>query len=601
MIRIFRFLRSKDYLELFIILGLVIASVYLDLKTPEYMSTILQELNKEGGATAVEILIPGGKMLLCTLGSLSATVAVSFLASKIGARLSKNIRSATFNKVQEFSMEDINHFSIPSLITRSTNDITQIQTSFIMGVSIILKAPILAVWAIIKIVNKNIEMSTATGIAVVALLVFIGSLMSYIVPKFKKIQKYTDDLNEVARETLTGVRVVRASNAESYQDEKFATTNNNITETNLKVSRGFTTMFPFITLIMNGLTLAIYWIGSTLINNSAPVFSNGTVDIAAATTRGELLGDTIVFSSYAIQIIVAFMMLTMIFMILPRAKVSAGRINEVLDRNDSLDDGSLKETSAPLVGSIEFKNVSYKYPEADEPILTDVNLDIKQGETVAFIGSTGSGKTTLINLIPRFDDATIGEVLIDGVNIKEYSREYLNKKIAFIPQKAVLFEGTIRSNVLFGQAENEFEESDLVEALRVACAEEFVLSKEDTYDSEIEQNGNNLSGGQKQRIAIARAIARKPEIIVFDDSFSALDYKTDKVLRANLNEYLKDTTKLIVAQRIGTIKHADQIFVLEQGKIVGHGTHKELLENCSVYLEIAESQFSEEELINERK
>lgn len=601
MIRIFRFLKSKDYLELVAILGLVIVSVFLDLRTPDYMSEIIQRLNQEGGTTVREILIPGGNMLLCTLGSLVATVLISFLASKIGARLSKTLRAATFNKVQEFSMEDINHFSIPSLITRNTNDITQIQTSFIMGVSIILKAPILAVWAIIKIVNKNLVMSSATGIAVAALLVFIAALMSYVVPKFKKIQKYTDDLNEVARETLTGVRVVRASNAEDYQDNKFANTNNNITKTNLQVSRGFTTMFPFITLIMNGLTLAIYWIGSSLISNADPILNNGAIDPSAWQNRGEILGNTIVFSSYAIQIVVAFMMLTMIFMILPRAKVSAGRLNEVLDRTDSLDNGSLKENENDLKGNIIFEDVSYKYPEADDPILTNVNLNIERGQTVAFIGSTGSGKTTLINLIPRFDDATIGNVLIDGINIKDYDREFLNKKIAFIPQKAVLFEGTIRSNVLYGEVDDEFSEDDLVDAVRVACAEEFVLSKDDTYDSEIEQNGNNLSGGQKQRIAIARAIARKPEIIIFDDSFSALDYKTDKVLRANLNSYLKDTTKLIVAQRIGTIKQADQIFVLEEGKIVGHGTHKELLNNCSVYLEIAESQFSEEELKNERK
>lgn len=599
MIKIFKYLKLKDWLELILVLGLVIVSVYLDLKTPEFMSEITT-LTLAGGTTA-DILIQGVYMLLCSFGSLFAVVIVSLFASKIGARLSRTLRAETFNKVSEFSMEDINHFSIPSLITRSTNDITQIQTSFIMGVSIVLKAPILAVWAILKIINKNLTWTAATGIAVVILLVFIGCLMAYVVPNFKKIQKYTDDLNSVSREGLTGVRVVRASNGEDYQAGKFETTNNNITKTNLKVSRGFTTMMPFITIIMNGLTLSIYWIGAVLINNSAPILVGNVFDEAALTARFTTFSDMVVFSSYAMQIVMAFMMLTMIFMILPRAEVSSKRILDVLNRKDSLEPGKVSKFESNNSGTIKFKDVTYKYPDAEDAILMNINLEIKKGQTVAFIGSTGSGKTTLINLIPRFDEATKGTVSVNGVNVSDYDKEYLNNKIAFIPQKAVLFEGTIKSNVLFGKSETEFTKKDLTEAIRVSCAEEFVLSKEKKYDSVIEQNGNNLSGGQKQRLAIARAIARKPEIIVFDDSFSALDYKTDKVLRKNLDEYLKDTTKLIVAQRIGTIKNADQIFVMDKGKIVASGTHKELLNSCSLYLEIAESQFSEEELANERK
>jgi ATP-binding cassette subfamily B protein len=588
MIKILKYLRAIDWLFLLIVVGFVVCGVWLDLKMPDYMKEITS-LTQTGGTTS-EILVQGGYMLACCLGSLVCTIIVSFLGAKIGSSLSRNLRSQMFAKVGDFSKDEINKFSIPSLITRSTNDITQIQTAVIMGVQVIIKAPILATWAIIKILGNNLTWSMITLIAVILVLSFISIVMSIVVPRFRIIQSEIDDVNSVARENITGIRVVRAYNAEKYQEEKFGVVNEKLMNTQLSTGHTFAFLFPYITMIMNTLTLTIYWVGAYLISSSADFYD-----------KIDLFSDMIVFSSYAIQVIYAFVMLTMVFMILPRAQVSAKRLREVLTTKSSLTEGTLGYDTEEK-GSIVFKNVSYKYPNAEEAVLNNISFSVKKGETVAFIGSTGSGKSTLINLIPRFYDATSGTIDIDGNDIKDYKITSLSDKIAFVPQKPILFAGTIRSNVAYGETNNgEITEEDIEKAIKYSCAEEFVLTKEDTYDAVIEQNGNNLSGGQKQRLSIARAIARNPEIIIFDDSFSALDYRTDKDLRDNLNKYLKNTTKLIVAQRIGTIKDSNKIIVLDEGKIVGMGTHKDLLKTCKVYLEIAQSQFSEEEINNELK
>ena len=589
MIKILRYLRTIDILYITLVLIFVVTGVWLDLTMPDYMKEIIVLIKTPGSLTS-EILVQGGWMLACCIGSLVCTVIVSFFGAKIGSGLSRTLRKNIFQKVGNFSKDEINQFSIPSLITRSTNDITQVQTSFIMGIQVIIKAPILATWAIIKILNTSLTWSMITLIAVVLILVFIIIIMLQVVPRFKRVQKEIDGVNSIARENITGIRVVRAYNAEEYQENKFKTVNDQLMHTQLANGRTFAFMFPYMSLILNSLTLAIYWVGAFLIKDTVGILN-----------QVDLFANMVIFSSYAMQVISAFIMLTMVFMILPRAQVSANRILDVLNTESSLKNGDFAAPTREK-GTIKFSSVSYKYPDAEEAVICDINFNIKKGQTVAFIGSTGSGKSTLINLVPRFYDATKGKITIDGKDIKDYDIDALHNKIAYVPQKPIIFEGTIKSNIAYGAVGNKvFTKKDIERAVKLSCSEEFVLSKEGKYDSVVEQNGNNLSGGQKQRLSIARAIARNPEIIIFDDSFSALDYRTDKTLRDNLNIHLKDTTKLIVAQRIGTIKNADQIIVLDEGKIVGMGTHQELLKTCEVYLEIAESQFTEEEITNELK
>jgi ATP-binding cassette subfamily B protein len=584
MLRIFKYLKPKEWLMALVSLGFIITQVWLDLKSPDYMSEITR-LTQTPGSAMGDIWLAGGKMLLCTLGSLAAAIVVGFFAARIAAAFSKRLRSLLFNKVDSFSMEEINRFSTDSLITRSTNDITQIQMLITMGLMLIIKAPIMVVWAITKIAGKGFEWSLTTGAAVAVLVVLIGFIMIFVMPKFKKMQTLTDNMNRVTRENLTGLRVVRAYNAEDYQENKFEVANEELTSTQLYTSRAMAIMMPVMMMIMSGLSLAIYWIGAYLINSAGiadklPLFSN-----------------MVVFSSYAMQVVMSFLMLVMIFVMLPRASVSAKRINEVLDTEPTILDGSRTDGVPGLSGEIAFHHVSFKYPDAADSVLEDVNFTVKQGETIAFIGSTGSGKSTLINLVPRFFDATEGEILIDGVNIREYTQEALHNKIGYVPQKAVLFKGSVTSNVAYGDnGGSEFSEFEIKNAVKIAQGTDFVEGMEGGYEADIAQGGTNVSGGQKQRIAIARAVCRKPEIYIFDDSFSALDYKTDRVLRSVLKKETAGVTSMIVAQRIGTIMDADQIIVLDEGKVVGQGKHKDLLKSCEVYKQIAMSQLSEKEL-----
>lgn len=528
-------------------------------------------------------------MLLCALGSLVLAVAVGYFASRLAATLAKRVRLAIFDKVESFSMEEINKFSTASLITRSTNDITQVQMIIAMGLQVMIKAPIMAVWAISKISNKSWQWTAATAAAVVLLLTLIGILMIFVMPKFRKIQVLTDNLNRVTRENLTGIRVVRAYNAEEYQEDKFENANEELTANNLFAHRMMAILMPGMNVVMNGLTLSIYWIGAYLINE------------AQVMDRIGLFSDMVVFSSYAMQVVMAFMLLTMIFIMLPRASVSAKRINEVLGTKPQIIDGDKEEGLPGREGEVEFRHVSFRYPDAADDVLTDISFTAHKGETIAFIGSTGSGKSTLINLIPRFYDVTEGEVLVDGINVKEYTTQALHNKLGYVSQRAVMFAGTVESNVAYGDngRENTVDSEYMKKAVSIAQGQEFVDKMEDTYQGMVAQNGANLSGGQKQRLAIARAVYRRPEIYIFDDSFSALDYKTDKVLRAALKEETADTTSFIVAQRIGTIKNADKIIVLDEGRAVGIGTHRELLQSCEVYRQIALSQLSKEELENE--
>ena len=524
-------------------------------------------------------------MLLCALGSFVAAVIVGYFAARIAAAFSKDLRSKLYNKVDSFSMEEINRFSTDSLITRSTNDITQVQMLVTMGLQLIIKAPIMAVWAITKISGKGFEWTLTTGIAVLIMVVMIGSLMIFVVPKFKKMQTLTDNMNRVTRENLTGLRVVRAYNAEDYQEEKFEVANEELTSTQLFTSRAMAVMMPVMSIIMSGLTLAIYWIGAYLI------------DAAVAMDKLTIFSDMVVFSSYAMQVIMSFMMLVMIFIMLPRATVSANRINEVLDTSPTILDGKVSEGAKGVKGQVTFRNVSFKYPDAADYVLHNVSFSVDQGETIAFIGSTGSGKSTLINLVPRFFDATDGEVLVDGVNVREYAHEALYNKIGYVPQKAVMFMGTVASNVGYGDnGKGDYSEEDIKKSIRIAQSADFVDKMEGGCKAAIAQGGTNVSGGQKQRLSIARAVCRKPEIYIFDDSFSALDYKTDRVLRSTLKKETAGVTSMIVAQRIGTIMDADKIVVLDEGSVVGIGTHRELLDSCEVYKQIARSQLSEEEL-----
>ncbi len=576
---------KKEFGVMLIVLLLVIAQVFLELKMPDYMSEVTKLVQTEGSKMH-DIIINGCYMLACAFGSLVSAVIVGYLVANLSSTFSMKIRKQIFKKVESFSTNEIKKFQVNSLITRTTNDVTQIEMLIGMGLQLLLKAPITAIWAITKILNKSWQWSALTAVAVVILMSVIAALMMIVVPKFKIVQKLIDKVNGVTRENLTGIRVVRAFNAEKYQEDKFEKVNDKLTNQQLFNQKAFSVMSPIMYMIMNGLALGIYFIGAYLIKNSLMA------------DKISLFGDMIVFSSYSMQVIMAFLMLAMIFMMLPRAQVSAARINEVLDTELTIKDGELDSDKTKEVGTVEFRNVSFKYPDAEEYLLENISFKAEKGETVAFIGSTGSGKSTLINLIPRFYDVTDGEILIDGVNVKEYKQEFLNNKIGYVPQKAVIFSGSVNYNVSYGDNGRKKTEKIIKDAIKVAQASEFVEKMDDKYETYLAQGGTNVSGGQKQRLAIARAIAREPEIYIFDDSFSALDYKTDSILRHELKKYTKDATNLIVAQRIGTIMNADKIIVLDNGKCVGSGTHKELLKNCEVYKQIALSQLSKEELDN---
>lgn len=580
MIKLFRYLRKKDWLFVCISLCFIVFQVWLDLRLPDYMAEITRLIQTPDSALS-SVVWAGMKMLACALLSMAAMFVVGYFVAQVAAGLSKRLREAVYDKVISFSMEEMGKFSTASLITRSTNDISQVQMVIAIGLQASVRAPIMAVWAITKIINKNLMWSAATGVAVAFLLVLIAVIFVLVVPGFQKMQTLTDNINRVARENLSGVRVVRAYNAEKYQEDKFEEANEELTSVNLFNQKIMALMSPVMTLISSGLTLSIYWIGVYLI------------DKAALQDKITLFSDMIVFSSYAMQVIMSFMMLTFTFIILPRAIVSSKRINEVLDTKNRIMDGEGCENTSET-GTVEFRNVSFHYPDAADDIISDINFKANKGEMVAFIGATGSGKTTLINLIPRFYDVTGGEVLVDGVNVKKYKLSELRKKIGYAPQKALLFSGTIEENVCYGADTPDSER--LNEALEISQAKEFVEKLTDNVKSKISQGAVNVSGGQKQRLSIARSLYNKPEILIFDDSFSALDYRTDKILRKELRERSKGSTSLIVAQRIGTIMEADLIIVLEEGRVVGQGKHKELLKSCPIYKEIAMSQLSEEEL-----
>ena len=584
MVKLLKKLTWKDFILAAAAFVFIIVQVWLSLTMPDYMSEITK-LVQTKGSKMNDILIAGGKMLACALGSLLAAVCTSICASKISSNFSANLRGQVFHKVQSFSMEEIGNFSTASLITRSTNDITQVQMLIVMGLEVLLKAPIMAVWALCKISTKNWQWTASTGVAVVVLLSFVGVCVAVALPKFKKLQSLTDNLNRVTRENLTGLNVVRAYNAEGYQQKKFNDANDELTKTQLFANRTMGTMMPGIQMVMNGLMLAIYWIGAYLISN-AQMFDKLTI-----------FSDMIVFTQYAMQVVMSFMMLVMIFVLLPRASVSAKRINEVLDMPLSIKDGTKENGADGKKGEVEFRNVSFCYPDAEKDVIEDISFTAHKGETIAFIGSTGCGKSTVINMIPRFYDATKGEVLVDGVNVKEYTQKALRNKIGYVSQKAVLFTGSIKSNVAYGDNGTKgFTDDDVNQAVETAQAKEFVDKAEEGVDAFVAQGGSNFSGGQKQRLSIARAICRHPEILIFDDSFSALDYKTDRVLRDTLRKTCADATRFIVAQRIGTIRDADKIIVLDDGKIAGMGKHNELMETCEVYRQIAYSQLSKEEL-----
>ncbi len=584
MFKLFKNLRKRDVLLVFLAVILICFQVWLDLKLPDYMSEITR-LVQTPGSEISEILKNGAFMLACAFGSLVAAVIVGYLAANISASFSKTVRKKVFNKVEDLDTSKIKKFSVGSLITRTTNDITQVEMLISMGMQMMIKAPITAVWAITKIVDKSWEWSTATAVVVVILLSIVAVLMVLVIPRFKIIQKLTDKLNSVTRENITGIRVVRAFNAERYQQKKFENANDNLTRVQIFSQRALSILSPTIFFFMHSLTLAIYIIGAYLI------------DHAEGPDKLTLFSNMVVFSSYAMQVVMSFLMLAVIFMMVPRAQVSAARINEVLEAEEEIKEGTINVTDASETGTVEFRNVSFKYPDAKEYLLENISFKAEKGQTIAFIGSTGSGKSTLINLVPRFYDATKGEVLVDGINVKEYTFKSLYNKLGYVPQKAVMFDDTVSGNVAFGDnGKGKKTAKQIADAIKVAQGTNFVEKLDKSYFAHIAQGGTNISGGQKQRLAIARAIARNPEIYIFDDSFSALDYKTDAALRKALKEHTKDATSLIVAQRIGTIMYADQILVLDNGKCVGKGTHKELLKSCKVYREIAESQLSEDEL-----
>jgi len=599
MIKVFSRLKSKEWLMICISLAFVVAQVWLDLRVPDYMAEVTRIVSAPGGAIS-DVLREGGLMLLCTLLSGASSVIVGFMAARVGAGFSHKLRSDVFRRVESFSMEEINGFSTSSLITRTTNDITQIQMLIAMGLQVVIRSPIMAVWALGKMSTKNWEWTALTGGLVAVVVIMIAILMTYALPRFKKIQTLTDNLNRVTRENLTGIRVVRAYNAEDYQEAKFEQANTEFMENSLSVNRAMQVMNPVMRLVMSGLSLGIFWIGAFLI------------EAATMTDKINIFADMVVFSQYAMQVIMSFMMLTMVFIMLPRVMVSVKRVNEVLDTEPKIVDGkqggkqgdgssvwffNQTDEPSPCLPHIEFKNVSFKYPDAEDYVLGEISFKANKGETLAIIGSTGSGKSTLIDLVPRFYDATKGQVLVDGIDVKDYTQEALRNKLGYVPQRAVLFSGTVLSNISFGDnGKPPPTDEDIERAVRVAQAENFVAKMEGALDAKIAQGGTNVSGGEKQRLSIARAVCRKPEIYIFDDSFSALDYKTDKNLRIALKRETEGATIIVVAQRIGTIRDADKIIVLDEGRIVGMGTHNELMSSCEVYQEIAHSQLSSEEL-----
>lgn len=583
MIKLFRNLTKKEIFYAVVCILLIVVQVWLELTIPDYMSEITRLVQTEGSHMS-DILREGTYMVGCALASLVCSIIVGYFAARVASSFSATIRKKIFVKVENMGIAEIKKFSTSSLITRTTNDVTQVEMLIGMGLQVFIKAPIMAIWAVMKILNKGLEWSILTACCVAILLFVVGTLMAIVLPRFRKVQKLIDRINGVMRENLSGIRVIRAFNAEKYQTNKFKAVNDELTDMQMFNQRCFSIMNPVMNLIMYILTLGIYIIGAFLIQEA------GMLD------KITLFSNMVVFSSYGMQVIMSFLMLALIFMMVPRAQISAQRINEVLDEEISILDGTFEGKTKEL-GTVEFKNVSFKYPDADDYILKNISFKVNRGETIAFIGSTGSGKSTLINLVPRFYDATEGEVLVDGVNVKEYTQEALHNKLGYVPQKAVMFTGTVASNVSYGDnGRGEVSRKKIEEAIKIAQGEDFVLKMDKQYDSHIARGGTNVSGGQKQRLAIARAIARDPEIYIFDDSFSALDYKTDSVLRKELKKYTKDATSIIVAQRIGTIINADKIVVLDEGECVGIGTHKELLKNCSVYKEIALSQLSKEEL-----
>lgn len=584
MIKLLKKMGKREVLMAVLCTLLVLGQVYFDLTLPDYMTDLTMMLNTAGSETS-DILNVGLKMLGCTLASAALAIGCGYLSAKTASGFSYTVREKLFNHVMDMGSEEMQDFSIPSLITRTTNDITQIQMIISMGLQMIIKSPIMAVWAVIKILGKSWELSAVTAAFVVVICVFVLAVMATCIPRFRIVQKLTDKINRVARENLTGINVVHAFNAEKYQNDKFDVPSKDMMNTQLKNQRMFALMMPVMNIGMNGLTLAIYWLGAVLIQQIA---------LTAVQDRITLFSNVVVFSTYATYVVMSFMMLVMIFMMLPAAQVSAERINEVLERDVNIKEGSVSKGREQ--GTVEFKNVSFRYPHASEDELSNISFKINKGQTLAIIGATGSGKTTLISLIPRFYDATDGEVLVDGVNVKDFKFDTLYDKLGYVTQKAVLFAGSIRENVFFGESAAPKNDEELKNAIGLSQAEEFVDKLPDGTEHMISQMGRNVSGGQKQRLSIARALSRKPEILVFDDSFSALDYKTDAKLREGLNEKLKDTTKIIVAQRISTIRHADKIIVLDRGEAVGMGTHEELMKNCDVYKEIALSQLSAAEL-----
>ncbi len=586
MLKLLKNLTKREYMLMAVVLVLTCMQTYLDLTLPDYMSEITMLVQTEGSEMS-DIYSAGFNMLLCAFGSLGISVLVAVIAANIAATFSFITRSKVFKKVMGFSMREVNSFSTASLITRTTNDITQVQLLIVMGMQMLIKAPITAIWAVVKIYNKNFTWTMVTGIALVILLSIVGTCIILAVPKFKKLQVLTDNINKAAKENLDGINVIRAYNAQEYQAEKFGAANEDLTKTHLFTSRTMAFLMPSIQMISSGLVLAIYIVGAVMISE------------AMGMDKVTLFSDMVVFSSYAMQVIMSFMMLVMVFMILPRATVSARRINEVLQTEGTVLDGTQTHGESGLEGFIEFKNVSFKYPEAEDYVLRDINFTANKGETVAFIGSTGCGKSTVINLVPRFYDVSEGEVLVNGINVKQYQKNALNSLIGYVSQRSTIFTGTIKSNVIFGDNENVSSDGeDLAASVEIAQASDFIKNLDNKYEAYVAQGGRNLSGGQKQRVSIARAIYREPEIFIFDDSFSALDYKTDRALRESLHKECGDATMLIVGQRIGTIKDADKIIVLEDGKIVGMGKHGELLTDCDVYKQIALSQLSEEELRN---
>lgn len=585
MIKLFKHFHKEEWFLIGLSVIFVFAQAWLDLHIPEYMQNITYLITNET-QELTPILIMGIKMVLCALGSLVTAIIVGFFAARIAARFAKRIRREIFCKVESFSMEEMNKFSTPSLITRSTNDVTQIQRFVAIGMQVVIKAPIISIMAIEKILTTGrLEWTVLVAGVVFALVTVIATIMIYTIPKFEKIQKITDNLNRVTRENLTGLEVIRAYNAEKYQEDKFDKVNNNLKNNQLKVQRRMSVLHPSMVLALNCIALGVYWIGAILINS------------AGAGDKMVLFSDMVIFSAYAVQVIMAFTLLTIVFIMLPRASISAKRINEVLGTKTRIINGKLKKGKAEKEGVLEFRNVSFAYPDSNEHVIKNINFTANKGETVAFIGATGSGKSTIINLAVRFYDVSEGEILVDGINVKEYTKEALCNKFGYVSQKAVLFSGTVSSNIAYGEnGKEKASQEEIKKAVEIAQSKDFVEKLEDGYDGIVAQGGTNFSGGQKQRLSIARAIARKPEFYIFDDSFSALDYKTDRMLRSKLAEETKGITTLIVAQRIGTIKDADKILVIKDGEIVGSGKHEELLKNCDEYKEIALSQLSKEEL-----